>query len=301
MMRVLILFFSLAVATNSTDLRSKSLTYLKVNAPSTDAGKDFSQNVDLAIEARNANEWAQQVPEDLFFAYVVPYANIDEPRDDWRPKFVNRLSPLVADTKTIEEAATLIRTKAWTSFPDNKVHFKGDQSPQILSPSQTLAHGYASCSGLSIFLVDAFRAVGIPARIVGTALWNQESGGNHLWVEVHLSDGWHYLDADPSNPVLDKAWFDGIASMACCGETHGIFAVDWGAHDYVMPTAWDTKTRVTAVDRTHFYAPIPKVAWNAHAWVMPSLVASAILILAGATYVLTRHVPALSQHKGAAE
>jgi transglutaminase-like putative cysteine protease len=34
---------------------------------------------------------------------------------------------------------------------------------------QVIAAGYASCTGLSIFLVDALRAVGIPARVTGDA------------------------------------------------------------------------------------------------------------------------------------
>lgn len=32
---------------------------------------------------------------------------------------------------------------------------------------QVIAAGYASCTGLSIFLVDALRSVGIPARVAG--------------------------------------------------------------------------------------------------------------------------------------
>ena len=34
------------------------------------------------------------------------------------------------------------------------------QTPEIMSPSQVIAAGYASCTGLSIFLVDACRWVG---------------------------------------------------------------------------------------------------------------------------------------------
>lgn len=47
------------------------------------------------------------------------------------------------------------------------LHFVPDQTPEIMSVEQVLAKGYASCTGLSIFLVNACRAVGIPARIAG--------------------------------------------------------------------------------------------------------------------------------------
>ena len=41
----------------------------------------------------------------------------------------------------------------------------------------------ATCTGLSIMLVEACRAVGIPARVAGIASWPGR-GGNHTWVEV---------------------------------------------------------------------------------------------------------------------
>lgn len=47
------------------------------------------------------------------------------------------------------------------------LRFVPDQTPEIMSVGQVLAKGYASCTGLSIFLVNACRAVGIPARIAG--------------------------------------------------------------------------------------------------------------------------------------
>lgn len=47
------------------------------------------------------------------------------------------------------------------------LRFVPDQTPEIMSVSQVLDKGYASCTGLSIFLVNACRAVGIPARIAG--------------------------------------------------------------------------------------------------------------------------------------
>lgn len=38
---------------------------------------------------------------------------------------------------------------------------------QCIHYTQVIAAGYASCTGLSIFLVDALRSVGIPARVAG--------------------------------------------------------------------------------------------------------------------------------------
>ena len=45
------------------------------------------------------------------------------------------------------------------------------QTPEIMSPSQVIAAGYASCTGLSIFLVDACR-------------WGKGAGRGFAWVLV---------------------------------------------------------------------------------------------------------------------
>ena len=41
-------------------------------------------NIMLALEARNRTHWAADVPWEVFLNYVLPYANFDEDRDDWR-------------------------------------------------------------------------------------------------------------------------------------------------------------------------------------------------------------------------
>ena len=56
-----------------------------------------------------------------------------------------------------------------------------------------MRQGMASCTGLSILLVDALRSVGIPARFAGTASWHDDRG-NHSWTEVRLDDGWHFTE-----------------------------------------------------------------------------------------------------------
>ena len=74
----------------------------------------------------------------------------------------------------------------------------------------------ATCTGLSIMLVEACRAVGVPARVAGIASWPGR-GGNHTWVEV-WDDGWHFVGAaEPDEKGLDHAWFVGDAAKAIKG------------------------------------------------------------------------------------
>jgi hypothetical protein len=83
----------------------------------------------------------------------------------------------------------------------------------IKARSKRWSSGLASCTGLSILLIDACRSVGIPARLVGTPMW-ADNRGNHTWVEI-WDGGWHFIGAaEPDPKGLDHAWFEHDASQA---------------------------------------------------------------------------------------
>lgn len=85
----------------------------------------------------------------------------------------------------------MINTGLWSAF-GQPIVFKSQQTPLIFDPMSIIAYSFASCTGVSIFLIDALRSVGIAARIAGTPAWNQiEENGNHNWLEVWSpEDGW---------------------------------------------------------------------------------------------------------------
>ena len=56
--------------------------------------------------------------------------------------------------------------------------------PHMLLSVQVIKAGYASCTGLSIFLVNALRAVGIPARMAGDRPWQSLTDSVHIWTTV---------------------------------------------------------------------------------------------------------------------
>jgi hypothetical protein len=103
-------------------------------------------------------------------------------------------------------------------------------------------------------LVDACRAVGVPARFVGTPLWSDKSG-NHSWVEV-WDDGWHFTGAaEPSGDKLDAVWFLGRASAAKRDDPrHAIYAVSYQKTPLKFPLVWDRQADyVHAVNVTDRY------------------------------------------------
>lgn len=79
------------------------MNYLENNLPSFDAINKgtlgFSvdpdgnsgiadQSTGLALQVKSMYPWAADVPYEIFNEYVLPYANVNEPRTDWRAMMV---------------------------------------------------------------------------------------------------------------------------------------------------------------------------------------------------------------------
>jgi len=221
-------------------------------------------NTEFAMKARSEVKAAASVPESLFLREVLPYQHFDEPLDDWRGDFFQRLSaePSVQQASTLKELAEVVIPLTFVKLGSN-VEFKSNMTPQAMAPiSETLHLGHASCTGLSILVANALRSVGVPARIAGIAEWNKPTKGNHNWVEVWTGDGWHFLDAVPTTKVTwDQAWFtDGTVQLSEAGGIHGVYSPAWDPADAdaKYTVTWRTPSvLMPAIDRTAFYKAIP--------------------------------------------
>lgn len=232
----------------------EALAFLLVNMPENDlkklTGEQLSQNVELAYRARESSAWARAVPEEIFFRDVLPYANVDEVRDDWRQDFFDRFMPLVKNANSASEAALILNREVFKSV-NVKYHATKREKPNQ-SPYESMKIGYASCTGLSIILSDACRAVGAPARVVGTPLWSDRSG-NHTWTEV-WDKQWYFLgSAEPGK--LNETWFvDNAAKADASKPEMRIYAESFEQTPIVFPLVWDTdQSTVHAVDVTGYY------------------------------------------------
>ena len=208
-------------------------------------------DVELACQAMDEAPWGKSIPKDIFLNYVLPYANVSERRDDWRVDFYWAFMPIAKKFKTPGEAAVALNEAVFKEL-DVKYHATKRPKPDQ-SPYESVEAGYASCTGLSILLVDACRAVGIPARLVGIPMWADNSG-NHTWVEVWDSGKWHALGAAEPGP-LDQTWFmDKAKSADKSNPEHRIYAVSFKKTDVSFPLAWDPSIKwVSAVDVTDAY------------------------------------------------
>ena len=206
--------------------------------------------VELAYRTRSEVPWGAAIPEEVFRNAVLPYANVTEARDPWREEFAKRFAPLVAECRTPGEAAVVLNREI---FPLLSVKYSTSRRAPDQGPHETMESGVASCTGLSILLCDACRAVGVPARLAGIASWPKQ-GGNHTWVEVWDQGDWHYIGAAEPAP-LDQVWFSANAAGAIPGSRkNGIWAVSYARSAHTFPLAWAEEVdTVFAVEVTPRY------------------------------------------------
>ncbi|MDZ4781960.1 MAG: transglutaminase domain-containing protein [Planctomycetia bacterium] len=220
----------------------------------------LTSNVRYAYQARDEAPWKDRLPDDVFFNEILPYANINERRDDWRKDFYERFKPLIAGIESPGKAAATLNQQV---FPLVKVQYSTARRKADQSPYESIESGKASCTGLSVLLVDACRALAIPARVVGTPRWTDNSG-NHTWVEI-WDNGWHFTGACEANgDDLNKSWFIDRASQALRDDPlHAIYAVSYRRTDQKFPLIWargaDYVSAVNVTDRyTDKGAPLPE-------------------------------------------
>ncbi len=242
--------------TPPAELRVRAIEFLETNMPERDRGKlsaEFlGENIELALQARTEFPWAASVPDDLFLNDVLPYAVFDEPRDPWRRELLELSRPIVASAKTAGEAAQALNREL---FKQINLHYNTNRKRPNQSFVESKELGRATCTGLSIVLVEACRSVGIPARAAGTPSWSKKPG-NHTWVEIWDGD-WHFAGADEYDAGgLDRGWFVGDAGDALADEPlHRIYATSWKREGLYFPLAWSEGDQsVAAVNVTGRYA-----------------------------------------------
>ncbi len=229
----------LALGTVSASQRT-SLVFLLENMPPRDlrelSAKMLLENIAQATDAFAHAPWSQEVPADIFLNDVLPYANASERRDDWRADLRTHCAPLIAACRTPGEAALRLNERL---FPLVNVRYSTARAKADQSPAETLHSGLASCTGLSILLVDACRAVGVPARLAGIPNW-VDGRGNHTWVEVWDGGRWHFVGAaEPDPKGLDRAWFERDAALARKDvPQHAIYALSFRKTGTIFPVTW---------------------------------------------------------------
>jgi len=229
----------------------EGLAFLVANMPDRDLRALKSafilENLRLAYRVMNETSWGKDIPQAIFLNNILPYATLNERRDNWRRDFYQRFIKIALESKTIDRAVIALNKYVFDTL---QVSYNATKRPKPdQSPYESIKAHYASCTGLSILLTNALRSVGIPARIAAIPMWADNSG-NHTWVEIWDGE-WHYTGAaEPAQ--LDHAWFTVKASQT--DAHHPIFASSFKKTSLSFPMRWAPRLLyVPAVDVTEDY------------------------------------------------
>ena len=205
-----------------------------------------------AFTAWTSAPWHAYIDEAIYCEAILPYASTSEKRELWMSSLREKCLPMIAGATAPEQAAVLLNQKIFTAF---KVQYSTKRARADQSPSESMSSGLASCTGLSILLIDACRSVGIPARFVGVPMWTDGSG-NHSWVEIYDGSSWHYTGAaEPTGDALDQGWFSArAAGQNRTKPEYAIYATTWRDTGVVFPMVFDsTRATTNAIDVTDRY------------------------------------------------
>lgn len=187
-----------------------AVKWLYVNSPFSDsASYDFSlfrAYAEHGIFLRNNSPFAKDISEEMFLTYVLQTRMGGEEISDCRKFFYDLLSERI---KGLNAYDAIIELNYWLA--ENVMYRTTDF--RTLSAIATYNSAYGRCGEESVFAVNVFRALGIPARQVYTPRW-AHCDDNHAWVEVWCEGKWRFLGACEPEEVLDKGWFTNAAGRA---------------------------------------------------------------------------------------
>ena len=231
----------------------KAIGYLVADLPLRDLEGlptwELLDNAELANRAVREVPWGKDVPEDVLLDSVVPHESAGERDGGMRKVFFDRYISATREFKRPGEMAIYLNRRL---FKDFGVSYSASGYTGATDVDKIVAAGKVNCVGLSLLLIAACRAVGVPARIATIQSWPDGPGG-HVWVEV-WDRGWHFTGAsEPYDGGLDLAFFVDHARKAKANDpNHAIFAVSYRASGDHVPG-----TFLNAVNVTERYVRIP--------------------------------------------
>ncbi len=157
-----------------------------------------------ALAALGDRNW--EIPQELFFTYVLPPRVNNEWPDGARTWLRHELADLVKEKSLTETAMTVnlwCRCRAVYAPTDDRT----------IASLGMCRRTRGRCGEESTLLTAALRAVGVPARQVYAPRWSH-CDDNHAWVEFFDGYAWRYTGACEPEETPDIGWFTAAASRA---------------------------------------------------------------------------------------
>lgn len=257
-------------------------------------------HVRYAYLARRTLPWGADIPDSLFFEYVLPFRATLEPIERWRGDFYERLLPVVRNARTASEAAIKVNY-----YLAEQVHYEPNQL-RTQGPYEVLKRGFGRCGELSVIYTTLCRSVCVPARVAFTPRWPM-AYENHQWTEVW--DGrWYFTGSGEPRPELNRAWF--VKKAAQTAKIYAKSFVSTPLHTEHILFEWGDLVDVTAtygpmdtleVTVTENGQPVEDTVvhcsvWNNGGWMSianarTDAVGKAVFSLRSAIYFVTAGIP----------
>ncbi|MBQ6833785.1 MAG: transglutaminase, partial [Lachnospiraceae bacterium] len=197
-----------------------AIKWIYANSPLSDmANYDFEifkACAEHGVFLRENSPFAKDVPEGIFLNYVLHLRVNEEELCDCRKLFYDQLADRI-NHMSMHDA--IIELNYWNA--ENVMYQLTDI--RTISALGAYYSAYGRCGEESNFGVNAYRALGIPARQIYAPKWSH-CDDNHAWIEVYCDGNWYFLGACEPEEVLNKGWFTNASSRAmmvhsrCFGE-----------------------------------------------------------------------------------
>lgn len=202
-------------------------------------------------------QWQQDIPQDIRQLYLENDRVLSEDSCDWRPQIEAIFRPAVKDCRSAREAVLHIASHM-TDLTGT--YYSAQRRRQDMNALEALTEKKISCTGQTILMVCAFRAVGIPARAVGIPTWNHVQG-NHTWPEVWLDGKWQMIEFNEKD--FNTGWVMENIGMLDPKHPWQRILAQHPEGNYVFPVGSPRQAPVRAQDETERYRRLA-AEWYAH-------------------------------------
>jgi len=144
-------------------------------------------DVEWAFYAREHFTWSKNLPENIFFEYVLPYRSTQEPLQIWRETMIEDLSITVQEMKTSLDVTQTVNKINQSRFHFDDLYYRHPEDRDIFT---CLATGAGRCEDMSNVSNYSLRALGVATASDFTPWW-PKGDNNHAWNTVYHNGKWY--------------------------------------------------------------------------------------------------------------
>jgi len=207
------------------------------------------ENIEWAFKVRDEFPWCRNLPEDVFFEYVLPYRSTEEPVHSWRPLMYETYKPLAEGFTNALEVAEAVNKYNTSIFHFSDTYYRHPEDRDIPT---LLSCGMGRCEDMSNLSNYSLWSIGVPTTSDFTPYW-PKGDNNHAWNAVYYNGQWHtFMGCEAATAPV----YNGIKSSTFAKVYRKSFSAD-----PIMPPSPDGTEpprlmRTPAVDVTSEYTTV---------------------------------------------